>query len=834
MGLASALSTALTGLTAAETTIDVVGNNLANANTVGFKSSQAAFATQFLQTQSLGSAPTTHSGGTNPRQIGLGTMVAAITPNFNQGTIQISANPTDMAVQGDGFFIVQGASGEQLYTRNGIFKLNAQSQLVTITGHRLLGYGVDDQYQIQTTGLVPLTIPLGAAAVAKATENVYLEGTLSPTGNLADRSEIIQSAVLGDLQWSAPATALTAQLAPPENAPSAAGLAPAAISDPGGAMTDGVYHYKIVFADFPWHADPLRRGTEGWPSTDHSLPVTIDNGAGQNAVEINGWPADPTDTYQYVRFYRTHAGADPADPDTTYYYAGEELLGKDPPQFTDIRSDAQLGAALDATSVVEDGGYTYYVTFRNRETGRESRPSPLSSEFILSADGRIRLLNIPEDASGQYHERVIYRNPYNDNSNWQRVGIIPTATGATTFTDRVGIDGLGPEIDRDGPKIGTATLLKDVIRRDGSTYERVFDFEPGTTAVLQFTGRKGGRSLATKEFTITDTTTVLELINFMEQALGIQRPPGSDPRNPIPSSLNPVPGEPNINPGGLVTGGKIQLTGNTGTGNAIGIGLAGLRLVTSAGDKNINMPFSSIQTAVGESALADFVAYDSLGIPLSVRLTAVLESRTSTATTYRWYADSPNNDPETGVRISVGTGLIRFDGEGNFTSATASTVSIDRRHVSSASPLEFDLNFNQISGLATAQSSLAVSRQDGSAPGVLTSFIVGEDGRIRGVFSNGITRDLGQIRLARFGNPTGLEQKGENMFAAGVNSGLPVEGNPNEQGIGTIIAGAQELSNTDIGSNLIDLILASTMYRGNTRVITTAQQMLDELLALRR
>ena len=152
----------------------------------------------------------------------------------------------------------------------------------------------------------------------------------------------------------------------------------------------------------------------------------------------------------------------------------------------------------------------------------------------------------------------------------------------------------------------------------------------------------------------------------------------------------------------------------------------------------------------------------------------------------------------------------------------------------STSPLEFELDFSEISGLAADEATLAVTRQDGSGPGTLTSFIVGEDGTIRGVFSNGITRDLGQIRLARFGNPAGLEQRGENLYSTGVNSGLPVEGNPGEQGIGSIIAGATELSNTDIGKNLIDLILASTMYRGNTRVITTSQEMLDELLALRR
>ena len=103
MGLASTLSTALTGLTAAETTLDVVGNNVANANTVGFKESEAIFATQFVLTQSLGSGPTASTGGTNPRQLGLGTKVAAISPNFTQGTVEISSSPSDLAIQGDGF-----------------------------------------------------------------------------------------------------------------------------------------------------------------------------------------------------------------------------------------------------------------------------------------------------------------------------------------------------------------------------------------------------------------------------------------------------------------------------------------------------------------------------------------------------------------------------------------------------------------------------------------------------------------------------------------------------------------------------------------------------------
>ena len=106
MGLASALSTALTGLTTAETKIDVVGNNLANSQTVGFKESEVVVTSQFLQTLTHGSAPSSTSGGTNPRQIGMGARVNEVSPTFSQGTVQTSSNPTDLALQGDGFFIV--------------------------------------------------------------------------------------------------------------------------------------------------------------------------------------------------------------------------------------------------------------------------------------------------------------------------------------------------------------------------------------------------------------------------------------------------------------------------------------------------------------------------------------------------------------------------------------------------------------------------------------------------------------------------------------------------------------------------------------------------------
>src|SRR5690606_10227308 len=128
MGLTSALNTSLNGLTLNETTIDVLGNNIANAGTNGFKASTVLFTTQLSRTLAVGSRPTAENGGTNPRQTGLGATVSAISKDFTPGSITNSTSPSDLAIQGEGFFILDGADGN-VYTRNGNFALNANSVL---------------------------------------------------------------------------------------------------------------------------------------------------------------------------------------------------------------------------------------------------------------------------------------------------------------------------------------------------------------------------------------------------------------------------------------------------------------------------------------------------------------------------------------------------------------------------------------------------------------------------------------------------------------------------------------------------------------------------------
>src|SRR4030095_8233426 len=132
MALSSALFTGLSGLDVNQARLNVVGNNIANANTVAFKSSRALFKPQFYVTENGGTPPGADFGGTNPSQRGLGAQVSTIEKDFSAGSIEPTGTPTDMATDGDGFFVVKGE--KQSYTRDGSFNLNGANQLVTNSG----------------------------------------------------------------------------------------------------------------------------------------------------------------------------------------------------------------------------------------------------------------------------------------------------------------------------------------------------------------------------------------------------------------------------------------------------------------------------------------------------------------------------------------------------------------------------------------------------------------------------------------------------------------------------------------------------------------------------
>ena len=152
----------LSGLNASSKNLDVIGHNIANANTTGFKSSRAEFAD--LVASSMGAG-----GGAN---YGIGVEVAAVAQQFSQGNVTVTGNNLDVAINGNGFFKVQQADGSAAYTRAGNFKLDKTGDLVTNGGAQVMGFKVDPATGLSTSEAQPLSFPTGAPIQAKQTESI--------------------------------------------------------------------------------------------------------------------------------------------------------------------------------------------------------------------------------------------------------------------------------------------------------------------------------------------------------------------------------------------------------------------------------------------------------------------------------------------------------------------------------------------------------------------------------------------------------------------------------------------------------------------------------------
>lgn len=583
MASTNSLFTGLSGLNAHSRQLDVIGNNIANVNTTAFKSSRMLFAAQFPRTFSNGSPPSEASGGTNPGQVGLGVGVAGTQRDMRSGSISVTGDNRDLAIEGDGFFIVDRAGGDA-YTRAGAFRPNEAGELVTISGDRLRGFGVDSAYNIVEGELVNLSIPVGSLTIAEPSTLVRFDGNLNATGQAAT----------------------------------------------------------------------------------HGASISLSAGGGVGFGLVPG------------------ATVLPAAPNV-----------------------------LEAMSL---------------------------------------LIEIQD----------------------------PEAAGSPLFSEGQSIALTGAE--------------------------------------------KGSRRLPDATFEIGATSTVQDLLAFLNAALGLQVDHGANPDGVTPgASLDPLTG-------------LIRIAGNTGQANDLDLDSSDIRLLDGSGVL-VGQPFVATKAAAadGESVRTTFIAYDSLGAPVSIDLAAVLESKTASGTTWRYFVESADDsDPDK----RIATGLLNFDNLGQLASGESASIEIDRVGTGAASPLGISLEFagptDAVTAYASTASSIAAMYQDGSPLGTLSGFGVGPDGTITGSFTNGLSRTLGRVALATFRNPEGLVEQGSNLFSLGPNSGTPVVTTATEFGTGRIVSGALELSNVDLGAEFINMILSSTGYSASSRVIRTADELLQQLLVLGR
>ncbi len=226
-----------------------------------------------------------------------------------------------------------------------------------------------------------------------------------------------------------------------------------------------------------------------------------------------------------------------------------------------------------------------------------------------------------------------------------------------------------------------------------------------------------------------------------------------------------------------------------------------------------------------QSTQAIVRVYDSLGGQHDLTLTL---TESATPNQWDWSVVGANGDTITG------NGSLTFDpSNGQLLSGSPASITVTPPALTGVPAFPIDLDLGSLSQLA-AEMQINASNQNGFAPGSLSSFSVGTDGVITGLYTNGLTRPLGQIALAIFPNANGLERMGSNLWRNTDNSGVAVVGTPRTGGRGSINSGFLEQSNIDIGNEFTDLIVTQRGFQANTKVVTTVDEMLQDLINMKR
>jgi flagellar hook protein FlgE len=253
-----------------------------------------------------------------------------------------------------------------------------------------------------------------------------------------------------------------------------------------------------------------------------------------------------------------------------------------------------------------------------------------------------------------------------------------------------------------------------------------------------------------------------------------------------------------------------------------------------------------------ESMATTMTVYDSLGNghDVTIRFDKVQQDETGAAVTNTWKWAVAGLDPGTTIDNTgsngAGFGYLKFDSDGkmvqvytlasdNTTRVLSSSAAVTFNYTNGASPPNqtVRLDFSQITQLQDGDTAAAATN-DGFATGTLLSFVVGQDGVITGSYSNGVSQVLGQIALATFPNVGGLLQVSQNLFTESANSGIPNIGAPGTSSRGTINAGQLESSNVDLAQQFTDMIRAERGFQANSRIVTTSDEMLQDLVNLKR
>ncbi|EIB1378029.1 flagellar hook protein FlgE [Campylobacter coli] len=836
----------VSGLQAHQVAMDVEGNNISNVNTKGFKYSRADFGTMFSQTVKIATAPTDGRGGSNPLQIGLGVSVSSTTRIHSQGPVQTTNKNTDVAINGDGFFMVSDDGGLTRYlTRDGDFKLDAYGNFVNNAGFVVQGWNINWDNQTIDSSRSPQNIfidPGMHIPAAKSTE-VAIKANLNSGLNIGTSSRNLYAldSVHG---WNN-------KTQRPEDENDTGTTQFYTTSKNAVEVTE-----KGVDAGSLFNANGtglnLREGQGIWVSYADAKFTTATDGA--NGV----FNENSQTTQQNVIFWGNKDNA--VNLDITLN--GVNI------QNANIRSLDEAIAYINTFTAPTDTRDGTGVKAVKKADGS-------GIEFVNdNADGttdNMKNIDLVVKQTNTAGER--FRVTWNQqNQNF-------AATTVKANGNSAWITGGTPGLTEERVQIITAhkyvysstpVNIPPMYNPDGGPgYDPANQNNPGTAENNYFQAVQGGL-LNTDSRTFRTTEDLRELLQ-RDARYGVDYDgsggfeiDGSDINEGVKvvvtengnfaiSNPNEIPQRPGfVMPG--APGTQDNRTTHNMSFNITAYSNKQGTVSTNDAFTKIFKAFDGVLTVGGQIKeseqlkLSAFSAgleiYDSLGSKHTLEVQFVKQSTTQDGgNEWQMIIRIPepaeiNTTGEGPTNIIVGT--ARFNNDGSLASYTPRTINFSPNN-GAAPNQQIKLSFGTSGsndGLVSSNSASTLTGQatDGYTSGNLKpeAIRVDDKGNILGEFTNGKTFAVAKIAMASVANNSGLEEIGGNLFKVTANSGNIVVGEAGTGGRGEMKTAALEMSNVDLSRSLTELIIIQRGYQANSKTISTSDQMLQTLIQLKQ
>lgn len=337
--------------------------------------------------------------------------------------------------------------------------------------------------------------------------------------------------------------------------------------------------------------------------------------------------------------------------------------------------------------------------------------------------------------------------------------------------------------------------------------------------VIQFSGDAGGNSIS-GSYVITENSSLSDLAYALQDAIRTASAGNETVMVKSDGSLQITADSVDITNLTMQCAGKVEF-------NSYGVFetpiLAGEQGSTAEGSRSAD--YTTFVTT-----------YDSLGNSQVITLLFARDTESGISNTWNWQAIVPYQDASS---ISADTGTLTFNSDGSLAGVSTTRITFDPDGTGGAEEMKVDLDFgtiNKFNGITqfAADFSATLNEQDGYPSGHLDDISIDDAGIITGIFTNGINRTLAQVALADFANPEGLYKAGDNLYQQSLNSGLAQIGAPGTGTRGIISPSSLEMSNVDLAKSFTEIIIAQRGFQVNARVITASDQILQELVNIKR